>query len=268
MINGVDVSSVQGITINWQAVAATGVQFAVIKCGNGNDPIDPDFSRNLAGAQAAGLQVICYHFVYPLPSKPGDPTRDPAEQAQMHFNASQGCLAACDLEWPAEQNWAQWGCTAAQINQWGLDYLAAYTNLSGQPMIIYTYPDFAKEVGLSAAYAQYPLWIASYEPTPEIPAPWTDWVLWQTTGGGGHLPNGEPVDTDVAKDLSLWGSASSTANTPNAPNPTNDPNPPDPTNNPNPPTTVAPSPPPAPNPQPINANFFTAVWNAVSKLFG
>ena len=44
-----------------------------------------------------------------------------------------------------------------------------------------------------------------------IPAPFTDWVLWQNSGGTGpnatHLSNGAAVDTNKAKDLSLWQSA-------------------------------------------------------------
>jgi lysozyme len=254
MINGIDVSSVQGITIDWQAVAATGVQFAVIKCGNGNDAPDPDFARNVAGAQNAGLQIVCYHFVYPLPPLAGDPSRAPAAQAQMHFNAAQGVLAACDLEWPPVQNWAQWNCSATQINQWGLDYLAAYSQLSGRPMIIYTYPYFAQTVQLSADYAQYPLWIASYENTPTIPAPWTNWTLWQTTGGGGHLPNGEPVDTDVAPDLSLWGVVNQPVAAPivaPAPDPI-----PEPATPPDPVSVPAPSP-----------SIWTSIGNTISQLF-
>ena len=106
-INGIDVSSVQG-HVNWNAVAASGIQFAIIKCGNGNDGIDPFFSSNLAGAKAAGLHTICYHFIYPLPPAAGNPSRDPVIQAQMHFKASQGEIAVCDLEWPVQTDWAKW----------------------------------------------------------------------------------------------------------------------------------------------------------------
>ena len=268
MIKGIDVSSVQGISINWHEVAATGVQFVVVKCGNGNDGIDPDFARNIAGAKAAGLEVVCYHFVYPLPPKAGDPSRSPQAQAQKHFDASQGVLAACDLEWPEPKDWAHWGCTAAQINQWGLEYLAAYSALSGRPMIIYTYPNFAQNIKYTVGYAQYPLWIASYAATPTIPAPWADWVLWQISGGTGpdaaHLPNGTPVDADVAKDLSLWQSFATNVS---SNSPVNDPNPASVTNDPNPvPDPTIPAPVPA-SPAPINANFFTAIGGIISKLF-
>jgi lysozyme len=232
-VRGVDISVIQG-TVDFNALAASGVQFVVIRCGVGNGGIDIDYTTNVAKATAAGLKVMAYHFVYPLPTTTAQPLRDPVKQAQYHFNAAQGQLAACDLEWPTQADWAKWGCTASQINQWALTYLAEYSRLSGQPMIVYTYPNFAQTVGLTSDFAQYPLWIASYEPTPAIPHPWTDWVLWQTTGGGGHLPNGAPVDTDLAKDLSPWGAPAVPVAQPQ----------------PIPPPVLIPIPPPAPVPAP------------------
>lgn len=207
-VKGLDISIIQG-TVDFNAVAASGIQFIIARCGVGNSSIDSDYASNIVKAKAAGLYTLAYHFVYPLPTIASQPLRDPIKQAQYHFNAVQGVRGCCDLEWPTSDLWQKWGCSAQQINDWGLAYLAEYSRLDGRPMIVYTYPNFSQTVNLSAEYGQYPLWIASYEPTPEIPAPWTNvgWTLWQTTGGGGHLPNGAPVDTDVCRDLSLWGGA-------------------------------------------------------------
>lgn len=204
-IPGVDISTIQG-TVDFPSLAASGLRFVICRCGVGNGGIDANFSKNVAGARAAGLQVMAYHFVYPLPPLASQPLRDPVKQAQYHFNAAgPNILAACDFEWPAQQDWAKWGCTATQIKQWCLAYLQEYQRLSGQTMVVYTYPYFAQALQLDPAFAQYPLWIASYEPSPAVPHPWTDWVLWQYGSGGNYkLPNGVPVDVDYAKDLSLW----------------------------------------------------------------
>lgn len=254
MIKGIDVSSVQ-TNIDWNAVAASGVQFCIVKCGNGNSGIDPNYIKYIAGAQAAGLRVLAYHFLYPLPPQAGNPSRSPKVQAQMHFNATNGIRAAADLEWPVTANWAKWGCSAAQIKQWTLDYLDAYSQLDGRPMIIYTYPDFCKQINIadSPQFAQYPLWIASYESTPTIPAPWHSYVLWQTSGGtAAHLPNGEPVDTDLDIDLSIWDVNQT------APVQTSDP---------------VQAPDPAQPPDPVQApaipggNVWTSIGNSISQLF-
>jgi lysozyme len=205
LISGVDISTLQG-NVDFPALAAAGIRFVIIRCGVGNDGIDANFHTNVANATAAGLKVMAYHFIFPLPSDGVHANRDPVSQAQLHFNAAgPNILAACDFEWPVPQDWSEWGCTAAQINQWCLTYLQTYQQLSGQTMVLYTYPYFAQSLNLPAEFANYPLWIASYEPTPTIPAPWTTWVLWQDSSGPYHLPvSGIPVDTDKAKDLSLW----------------------------------------------------------------
>lgn len=203
-VRGLDISIVQG-NVDFQAVAASGIQFIVARCGVGNGGIDVDYKKNIAAAKAAGLYVMAYHFIYPLPPLASQPMRDPVKQAQYHFNACGGELAAIDCEWPAPQDFAKWGCSPAQLNEWMLTYLQTYTQLdNGRKPLVYTYPYWAAAVKFDDQFAQYPLWIASYQATPSIPHPWTDYVMWQTTGGGGHLPNGAPVDTDVTKDLSLW----------------------------------------------------------------
>lgn len=63
---GVDVSSHQG-SIDWQAVAADGIDFAMIRVGNrgyteGTIAVDEMFEENLEGANVAGLQVGVYFF--------------------------------------------------------------------------------------------------------------------------------------------------------------------------------------------------------------
>jgi lysozyme len=256
VVRGLDISIIQG-NVDFVAVAASGIQFIIARCGVGNSGIDVDYAKNIINAKAAGLYTMAYHFVYPLPTTAAQPSRDPVKQAQAHFTAAQGTLAAMDLEWPTQPDWQKWGCSASQINDWGLAYLEAYSNLSGKPMIIYTYPNFAQTVKLSSDYAKYPLWIASYQATPFIPAPWTSYCLWQTTGGGGKLPNGAPVDTDVAPDLSLW-----------VP-PTAPPMifPPNPTPVTIPSAVAVPPPAPAPIITTPSGNILTNLWGTISKFF-
>lgn len=261
MIKGVDVSSIQG-TIDFVALAATGVEFIICRCGVGNNGHDSMYASNIAGATAAGLKVAAYHFVFPLPTTPSEPSRSPAAQAAAHFAAAGNVpVVACDLEWPVQGDWAKWGCSAAQICQWVTEYLQEYERLSGVRPIVYTYPNFAQCIKLPASFAQtYQLWIASYESSPAIPAPWTDWVLWQDSGGtganAGHLPGGIPVDTDKAKDLSLWEPV--VVAPPPDPPPIPDPPPQDPVVVPVAPAPVAP---------PVSSNIFSSIVSAISNFF-
>ena len=65
-MKGIDVSKWQGV-INWNAVKASGIQFAILKAGGSDKGFykDPYFERNYAGARNAGIHVGAYYFVGP-----------------------------------------------------------------------------------------------------------------------------------------------------------------------------------------------------------
>lgn len=214
MLRGVDVSSVQG-NVPWDKVAAEGCSFAILKCGEGNKPYaDPTFARNLAGARAAGLLVGAYSFLYPLPTKPGEPVREPAAQAKHHFDLCGGLGSRdgelgpfADAEWPAPQDFGHWGCSPAQIRAWLLAYLTEAERLWGRAPTVYTYPIWWQTIGGASepAFARYPLWMASYPhpnrwpvdgELPSVQAPWQAARFWQTSGGTMRVA-GMVVDTDV-----------------------------------------------------------------------
>lgn len=65
MIKGIDVSRHNGV-IDWQSVAAAGIEFAIVRCSYGLQSKDEMFAQNIAGAKAAGLKVGAYHYSYAL----------------------------------------------------------------------------------------------------------------------------------------------------------------------------------------------------------
>jgi lysozyme len=58
---GVDVSNHQG-TVDWDLVAADGIEFAYIKASEGQGWVDASFERNWTEAERAGLDRGVYHF--------------------------------------------------------------------------------------------------------------------------------------------------------------------------------------------------------------
>jgi len=208
----------------------------------------------------AEILPACYHFIYPLPANPSQPLRDPIKQANYHWNAAGGEIAFIDCEWPAPQDFVKWGVTGATINQWMITYFQEYTRLDGgRKPGLYTYPYFAAAIKFDASFVQYPLWIASYEPAPVIPAPFTNYKIWQNTGGTQKLYNGTPCDTNIALDLSLW-------DTPEvAPPP--DPPPPPPIPDPPPQDPVVVPVAPAPVAPPVSSNIFSSIVSAISNFF-
>src|SRR5271154_2901644 len=131
MNKGLDISSAQGSNIDFASIKNAGYDFVIIECYIGNDNVSADYDNFLQGALAAGLKVGSYHFIYPLLTDPAHPNRDPIGQANLHFNHCKTNLVCIDAEWPEPKDWAQWGCTASQINQWCIDYLKEYTRLCG-----------------------------------------------------------------------------------------------------------------------------------------
>lgn len=64
-MQGIDVSENNG-TVDWQAIANAGIEFAMIRCSYGLQSTDGSFASNVAGAHAAGLKVGAYHYSYAL----------------------------------------------------------------------------------------------------------------------------------------------------------------------------------------------------------
>lgn len=208
MYNGCDISVVQQ-QVDFEWLKSQGLSFVINRCWVGNEYRDIHYVRNMNEGKNAGLCVAAYNFPYPLPTDGIHVGRDPLAQAEMHFKAVDGLTenVAADIEWPEPgPDWQKWGVSAAFINEWVMKYLERYTQLSGRKPLVYTYPWFAKSVNFSKDIAQYPLWIASPKNPPEVPAPFTDWIINQNTYGTVlKLPNGIGVDTDIAKDLSWFG---------------------------------------------------------------
>lgn len=77
---GIDVSYFQ-YEINWKKVKASGVKFAIIRCGyrgstNGKLCTDSTFMRNIKGAKAAGIDVGVYFFTEAINAKEGKEEAD------------------------------------------------------------------------------------------------------------------------------------------------------------------------------------------------
>lgn len=62
IIKGIDVSIIQGETIDWQAVADHGIRFAFLKSSEGMGPGDRSFRRNADACRKVGIAPAPYHF--------------------------------------------------------------------------------------------------------------------------------------------------------------------------------------------------------------
>jgi lysozyme len=238
MLLGIDVWEGYG-PIDWTRARDEGaVRFAIAKCTQGNDGKDPRFDQYVAGAKAAGVPVGAYHYGYALPYGDGFPAgRSPEEQARRFFEACKGLGSQAgelppvlDMEFPARwdrrkvdaagnliDQWARWRVDGEFIARWTLAFLQAAEDLFKRVPVLYTYPDFWARLGAHGKlpeFQRYPLWIASYIraneksfPTgekPLIPAPWTEFAIWQFSADGSpaRVPGVPacPLDRNAIKD--------------------------------------------------------------------
>ncbi len=187
---GVDVYDGTG-TIDWAMVKASGRQFAFIKATQGDYNDQTKFATNWSAALAAGIVRSPYHFF--------DATKDGVAQANFFLAAitAAGGLQPGDLppmldiecptsssqsateancEYTGDSGWVP----TAMLNQRIMDFLTTVEAATGTKAILYSYVSWFAGLGVTdPSYANYPLYIASYNSCATIPAPWTSAVFWQ-----------------------------------------------------------------------------------------
>ena len=161
---GIDVSKYQG-NIDWAAVKAAGVDFAILRLGyrgygTGKMVMDNTFYTNLQGCLDNNIDVGVYFFSQALNYQEG------AEEAVFTMNA----LANYNVTYPLVFDWEPYpasvdartkGITDAQLTQATLGFLetvkaAGWTGMLYQnPTYYYTHLDMSR-------FSGYPMWLAHY----------------------------------------------------------------------------------------------------------
>lgn len=190
---GVDVSRWQG-SIDWKAVKASGVDFAIVKATEGLDFTDPSFTPGrVHEMHAAGLMVSMYHFARPQPGRTG-------AQEAAHFLATvkkAGYGQRGDI--PLVLDLESTKLSAPDTLNFARAFTTAVRSATGRSPFIYTFPSFwIDTLGNPLDDLGCPLWIAHYgvkEPT--VPRAWRFWTLWQTTDSGRAPGIRGPVDLNL-----------------------------------------------------------------------
>lgn len=140
LIRGVDVSEYQH-DIDWEAVAASGIEFAMIRIGwrgysGGTINADTLYRQNIEGAQAAGLKVGAYYFSQAVS------VVEAAEEAVHTVKLLEGL----HLDLPVFYDWETIGTEPARTDDVDADTLTAccleYCRLlesEGIPSGVYSY---------------------------------------------------------------------------------------------------------------------------------
>lgn len=189
---GVDVSFYQG-EIDWEAVAADGVEFAMIRCGyrgseSGTIVVDEQFENNIEGALAAGLDVGVYFF------SQSTGAIEAAEEANFVLDL----ISGYDITMPVAFDWEPLeGSRAEDIDRSELTASAVVfcemVKDAGYTPCVYLYRYTGYYEYMMERLADYELWVGALGSWPDF---YYRHMLWQFSMTG----RVEGIDADVDLD--------------------------------------------------------------------
>ena len=195
-LTGIDVSVFQG-NINWEEVAADGIDFVILRIGyrgygtKGIMGIDDNFYKNYDGAVNAGLKVGAYFY--------SQATN--AEEAREEARYVLSALGDRELQMPVVYDWEYVdnaeartaNMTSEQITECAVNFCNEI-ELSGRDVMIY----FNREIGYFeydlACISGYDFWLAEYS---EYPTFIYKFNMWQYTDCGTVNGIGSRVDLNI-----------------------------------------------------------------------
>ncbi len=176
-LRGIDVSTYQG-NINWSAVKASGIDFAIIKATQGHAVssnsylfTDRQFANNVTGAHDVGLKVGVYHY---LTAK----TVKEAQTEAAHF---------CDTITPYKPRIELWAAVDVEEDKYLprnkktlsaiVEAFCAYVAAEGYRPMVYTNPNY-----LTYRLERIPdrdLWLALWRDKERKPIGYDTMKIWQ-----------------------------------------------------------------------------------------
>ena len=178
---GLDVSAHQE-EIDWQAVAAAGFEFVMIRVGyrgyeTGLLQADAYAQANYAGAKAAGLKVGAYMFSQAISRK------EAMEEARFALEQIRGW----ELDLPLVYDWERVkagtrtdGVDARTVTDCALGF-CALVEAVGKESMVYFNPHHGKNYFYLHELEEYPFWLAYYTDKMDYPY---KFEMWQYTDQG------------------------------------------------------------------------------------
>ena len=179
---GIDVSVYQG-EIDWQTVAASGIDFAMIRVGyrgysQGGLQLDEQFHANMEGALEAGLDVGVYFF------SQATTVAEAEEEADFVLEA----IRNYPIRYPVAYDWEYITADAARtdgMDGQGITQCAAafceLVSVAGYTPMVYFNQDMGYLVYQLDQLDAFPFWLAEYDSQPDF---YYNFSLWQYTHTG------------------------------------------------------------------------------------
>lgn len=203
---GIDVARYQG-TIDWAQVAASGVDFAMVRVGYRMDAsreivADSNARYNMQEAQKNGIKLGAYFFSTAVNEEEAraeaDWTADYISQYQITYPV------AFDCEGFERADSAQYGLSAAQRTDIAIAFLNRIYERGYTPMFYSSMNEMANDAKWETSRIEktYRIWVSQY---PSQPYPQTEkssyggvHAMWQYTNRGAVAGISQPVDVNIA----------------------------------------------------------------------
>ena len=192
---GIDVSKFQG-SIDWNAVKADGITFAIIRCGyrgygSGALVEDSTYRANIRGAINAGLKVGVYFY------SQATNEAEAVEEASMVLSLVSGYSLPLGVYYDTEKVAGDTGradtISAAQRTACAVAFCETIRN-SGYSAGVYSYASWFYNSLNFANISKYNTWIAQYRDTLSFNYKYN---IWQYTGSGHVNGISKPVDMNI-----------------------------------------------------------------------
>lgn len=201
-LTGIDVSSHQG-TIDWEAVADDGIDFAYIRCGyrgysEGGIEADERFEENIEKAQDAHIKIGAYFF-----SQATD-VEEAQEEAEFVIEQLRGIPldlpVTFDMEDLGVEDSRIAGLTMEEKTAIALAFCETLEKGGYTPMIYGNIQWLTQSVDLNQI-SEEKIWLAQYN---EVPTFAYDFELWQYSNTGTVEGISGSVDLDLLFDCPLF----------------------------------------------------------------
>ena len=174
---GIDISGAQRGCVDW-AKLDPAIRFVVVKLTEGVSYEDGAARDHCAGVRTAGRDLAGYHYLRVRAGKSQD------ARQQAHDAAAVATRERCEWLGLDVESEGNAGARPVEYATAVMDFAHEWRSIVETPLVLYTYPGLWGSLGaMPMELAELPLWIAHYAPpspkVPIVPAPWSEWFLWQ-----------------------------------------------------------------------------------------
>lgn len=176
MKKGIDVSEHQG-NINFSAVKAEGIEFAIVRAGYGWTYEDAKFEQNVNGFLNVGIPVGAYWFIYATNVNEAIQNADKCIEVLSKFKGKFTFPIGCDYEYDSDRYSNDQGVKQTKASRTAIiEAFCDRLEEAGYYVSAYLNPDYISKTNYNEL-TQFDLWLAQWE----TDKPSRECGMWQHT---------------------------------------------------------------------------------------